>query len=738
MRIDHIAYQRASRVASFGLALQLGIALILLLLGFLRGDTPFVFASIYVGIGALVWLGLFVVFLQHKQERLEGLEHDELAAASAAGGSVFDETSDEARVAGRRLRLMHKWLMPAVSLLVALLLVGGGALILRYLDLLNAPDDHATEFFLTPDKGWFVAIALGLAAAAFIFSRFVAGMAKQPAWQNLRGGAGYMVGNALVLLAIAVGLIFRFFENDSVIRTICFALPIFMFAVAGEIALNFILNMYRPRIPGEVPRPAFDSRVLSLLAAPDSLVRSLNEAINYQFGFDVTSSWGYQLLLRSFAWLLGFGVLVLLLLNMMVVVEPHQQAIVLSGGRIVGETTEEKVRAPGLTWKLPWPLQTAEVYDVARIRELSLTPRIRDERVVDGVPVRFWDAELKGDTDLRPFIVGTSRLSSVANLQTEIEQETEKIATQDDAAPTSDDQQADEQAAEVSEKFALVDAEFILQYRIRPGQGLLDFLHFASDEIERRERLPVRERALRQLAMREVSQHLSRMGLEEVLSTKRAQSLAELRDRIQKSFDSHRTGVEVVAMNIPTLRPAGTSAATFEEVPISRQTRFQRIAEEEQQITAGLALLAGSPEQAAAIVAEIKAREALIESAGKDSPQVTDLTVKIERMLVQSGGTAAIIIGRAEADRWVKQMEEHQKLTRSQGQQILFAAAPRLYMQREIMRAFHESLANVPKYIFGIDPARINLDIETKNFNPVFGTDFKPLDAQSPQEAPQP
>ena len=34
----------------------------------------------------------------------------------------------------------------------------------------------------------------------------------------------------------------------------------------------------------------------------------------YQFGFDITSSWGYQLLLRSTAWLLalGSGALVLL------------------------------------------------------------------------------------------------------------------------------------------------------------------------------------------------------------------------------------------------------------------------------------------------------------------------------------------------------------------------------------------------------------------------------------------
>ena len=48
-------------------------------------------------------------------------------------------------------------------------------------------------------------------------------------------------------------------------------------------------------------------------AAPDSLVRSINEAVNYQFGFDLTSTWGYQLLVRSALKLVGTGLVVLLL-----------------------------------------------------------------------------------------------------------------------------------------------------------------------------------------------------------------------------------------------------------------------------------------------------------------------------------------------------------------------------------------------------------------------------------------
>ena len=165
-----------------------------------------------------------------------------------------------------------------------------------------------------------------------------------------------MVVNALVLLSVAVGIAFQFFENDGVLEGITWGLAIYMLLIAAEIVLNFVLNLYRPRRPGETPRPAFDSRILSLFAAPDSIVRSINEAVNYQFGFDITSSWGYQLLLRSFAWLLAFGLVVLIALSSVVVVEPGQQAVRLRGGRIVGSVYEGSTM-----FKLPWPLETVEV-----------------------------------------------------------------------------------------------------------------------------------------------------------------------------------------------------------------------------------------------------------------------------------------------------------------------------------------------------------------------------------------
>ncbi len=69
MRVDHHAYRRATRVAGFGLMLQIAIGLVLLLFGILFPDTVFRFAAYYVFGGVIDWLSLVVIFYQHTQER---------------------------------------------------------------------------------------------------------------------------------------------------------------------------------------------------------------------------------------------------------------------------------------------------------------------------------------------------------------------------------------------------------------------------------------------------------------------------------------------------------------------------------------------------------------------------------------------------------------------------------------------------------------------------------------------
>ncbi|MHC4775283.1 MAG: SPFH domain-containing protein, partial [Planctomycetota bacterium] len=693
MRVDHQAYRKATRVAAFGLCLQAAMGLTLLLFGILGGDTVFQFASYYVFGGLLVWLSLIVVFHQHTQERLEALEEDELAAARSGGGSVFEGGREEEKVAARRLRLMHHWLVPAVSLLVMVYLGLGAFWMLRFLRALDDPNTTGADFTVTAHLGWAVATCLAFAALCFIFSRFVAGMARQTAWQNLRGGAGYVVGNAVIMLAAAVGIIIRFFnpENQDVMQAVAYVVPGFMLFLVVETGIHFILNIYRPRIPGAVPRPAFDSRVLSLLAAPESIVRSLNEAVNYQFGFDITSSWGYQLLVRSFAWLLAFGAVVLVALNMIVVVEPHQQAVKLRGGAIVGG-----VHGSGLMWKAPWPFATAAVYDIDRIRSLHLTAR----RVEDP-DVQAWSEEIKTNTPLDPFIVAGGRDVIEAGL--------EGAAAAEPAG-----------VPEAAEPFSLVDAEISVEYRIR-RDGLLDWLTFSSDEQRRQQRLDTREAALKALALRVATQHLSGLALHDVIAQGREALVESLRRRIQAVCDDMATGLEVVAVNVPMLRPSGGAGKYYEDYAMAREDRRKAVAQEEQTVAASLAHFIGDPDRAGEILGGIDEYNRLRNELGPGHADVVDQRIRVERMLTRSGGKLAQEIAAAEAGRWIKLMEARAEALKQQGKLEAFRAAPELFMKREIMQILREMLPGRPKYVFvGVDPDRVNLKVELQEAPSLF------------------
>ena len=456
---------------------------------------------------------------------------------------------------------------------------------------------------------------------------------------------------------------------------IAYGLVVFQWIVAGEIVLNFILNLYRPRIPGEVPRPAFDSKVLSLLAAPDNLVRSINEAVNYQFGFDITSSWGYQLLLRSVAWLLGLGVVVAIAMSTMVIVEPHQQAVRLAGGALVGQA-DQRVHDSGIMWKLPWPFQSAQVYDVTRIRQLDLTARRRPVRE-DRPDVRLWSDEIQSLTEFRPFIVGATQSAF------------------------------DERGEAVGDQIGLVDAEMILQYRIRRDGGLLDYLRFASDDVARRRDLTAREEAIKSLALEQVSRRLSGLSLDAVLGG-HTQALADdLREQVQQRLDDHQTGVEVVAVVIPMIRPSGGSAASFEEMAISVEARRQRIAETRRSSDTLLGALVGDIEQAEAVLAAIDQANALRTDPEADPTEREVARLEAERLLREAGGAAAQEITDAERDRWVTIMEKRAQASRHRNQLAAYRAAPRLYRQREIMQLYQDYLPTVRKYLIGVDAEQV-------------------------------
>ncbi len=720
MRTDHFAYQQAVRVAGGGLLVQLVLGLVLLVYGRLAGDTAFVIASAYVLACLPIWIGLTIVFHQHRLERLEALEADELATSrggEAAASSIFEK--DGANVAARRLRFMHTWLMPAISLLVAITLIGAAWWIIQWFHAMDDADREIEQFSAGSGLGWQLAIAIALSLVAFILSRFVAGMSKQPAWQNLRGGAGAMVGNALVLLAIAIGIVFHFFQKPQVLSGISYGLAIFMIAVAAEILLNFVLNLYRPRRAHETPRPAFDSRILSLFAAPDSIVRSINEAVNYQFGFDITSSWGYQLLLRSVGRLALFGLAVLAALSCIAVIQPGQQALRLRFGKQVGSVYEQTAML-----KLPWPFETAAIYDVSRVRELSL-----GNPAAPKVKYKAWGDEGELDPSRNLWIVASPEKRVVS-------QAASGLNVTDGRAGSSSGSgfgttPATEPISALADQFAIIDSDLILSYRVRDN-ALDQWLEFCNDTKLRRGTLDMRERALRNLAMREVTQYLSTQPLNRVLSALGDSHALELQQRIQKSFDAMKTGVEVVSVAMTRVRPPGNQAVDFLEPTIAIQNARKVVQQQRSQVDTTMTAIIGSVALAAEVTEAIdalkaterrdadKARADAI-AAGQDpktvvvpdSPEAIEQRLVVERIINSTQAQAAALIANARNDRWRLHMDASRKAADVLGQAPSWNVDSELYRQRKLMEVLAAVMPSVRvKFVLGIDPERVRFDFD--------------------------
>jgi regulator of protease activity HflC (stomatin/prohibitin superfamily) len=717
MRVDHLAFQRAANISVFGFFLQLLVALTFLIYGLAVADSPSIMASLWAFPSLLIWIGLILVFNQHKLERLESLEEDELSSGGVVGDSIFDRSGDEIRVAARRVKLLYRWILPVLSILYVASL---GILSWRMLIWLSSLGDLGSikNLPMTDGKGWLVAICLGFTAACFICSRFLSGMAELKAWQNLRAGAGAMVGNSLVLLAVAIGVIFRFFEVDNVLEVVAWSIPIFMLVAAAEVLLNLILNIYRPRTHGDHARPAFDSRALSLLAQPDSLVRSANEAVNYQFGFDISSSWGYQLVLRSGGWLIVLGAVALVGLSTMVVVDGRQEGLRIRHGAIIGNDGTE-VHDPGLFWKLPWPLETSELHEVTVERVLA----INGQELKTPMSSIWGKDELKlvpGDLML-PFIVSGSRMGE-GNMGL--------MRGLMEATGSDDSIESDSETNQWDIVNALVDMQIYLTYRIRPsndddGGGLLEYLAFGSDRRSSRQSLLTeRETALKLMALSQTTQYLGTLGLDDVLSLDRSKLAAELFPKIRSALDEMGTGIDLLGVDIPVVRPVGSIANSFEDLDIAIQQSDSLIAEAERNRVVMLTSMVGNPDLVTTVLDAIgKVEEAqskydvALEAHGEASEQATSASLEVDRLTMEAsklvrrgGGRASRLIATAERDHWVSLMDQRTQASRIRGQGAAYRAAPELYRQWHTMQSYR-NFPGFRKYIIGIAPDRMKVNV---------------------------
>ena len=653
--------------------------------------------------GALVCIS--TLWTLRMRQRVDRLENETRSATTRERhGDLISSEDDAVEQARAQLRRTERLTPGLTSLAVMAVLSVGAAWI--WSRLAEDPSrgsfahDHAPALPLA-------FLLLGSAFACFVVGRYANGLTATSGRREsresaiaLRSGASWMAGTALASLLLSIAFfIFTSAEVDTFLRVLAWSLPALWCLLAVETALQLLLGIYRPRGLRGFDRPAHDSRVLGLLSSPESMARTLGDALNYQFGFEVTRTWFYRLLERSLGRLISIGLAVLALLSTIVVVGPRERALVTRFGRLSRETLN-----PGLHWKLPWPISRAESWDTDSVRVIRFGS---DDHGGDSGPI-LWSGEHAGHaSDI--LIAAAPRRS--------------------DGSDTPDQQ-----------GIALVNAEVEVRYRIDP-ERLVDYVrasvggehgperHREEDpeepaadgvhghghghahgppveaekdedpEEEHDDDLDPADRRLRHLAVRETFRLLLTHDVDEWIGRARQTAGDVLRQRIQESSDSAGLGFDVLQVAVTSVHPPHEVADAFHAVISAEQEKVTRIENSQRRAIQLLAEVAGSVEQAEQLVAEIEAATKLRESENGNAEVTLRKEREVDRLLLAAGGRAAETIARARAARFEIESSERGQAARLSRQGRAFEQAPRLFKVRRLLEVLRESLVDARKVV---------------------------------------
>ncbi|QQE10285.1 hypothetical protein JD969_12315 [Planctomycetota bacterium] len=708
MSNDQQTYKRAANAALFGMVAQILLSMVLVIIGLVY-DSLAIDATIWYMIGGVpIWFVLWTLFNAHKQERVEALEAEQLAEADAEAAALFNEAGQQLHVARKRLEGIYKYWLNGVSVFMSLYLLTMGTLwfykaysLIGTVEATGETDWKRLLFASISDNAKplvLLFLLIGIAFLGFIASRYVAGMTKVKEWQPLRGGASYMIGNvAVILLLLFAGTLPVLMTNGDYkwgFVGLSLAVPVIMLLLGSEIILSFVFGMYRPRKAGEVVRPSFDSRILGWLTRPESISKIVGETLNYQFGFEISRSWFMELLNKSLPKLIVVGVVLLMGLSCLTIVEPQQQAVILRNGDITGYV------GSGFHFKYPWPVGSAEKYDVDRIKRIAVGSSEGEGQPDPFDPIRLvMNNEIRQKLDLyrydhTPDVLWTNAHSRGAENYMVI-------------APTSETGHGDGEVVGTSVAGELVGIDMIVDFRIKDLEKYVTTFEYP-------------ERMLRNVAVERLSDYIADKNIDKLVGEGRAYGAAELKKLIQHDVDNVVVndkiglGLEIVFVGFSSIHPpqGGDVAKAFHEQNGAMQDKQIAIQNAEKDAIQSLSMVAGTQGKALNIS---KAIETLDSLKTEDEADIAQQWAKIESLMDSAGGQAAQLLQGARAYRWERALQEQAQSRSFEAQLAAYRNAPDYYKQRMYWNMLAESLKDRKKIVIesdNIEETIIRMDLK--------------------------
>jgi len=484
----------------------------------LAGET----ASVFLGLGALVAFASWFQMRLEENERLEKLEIDELARAKGES-ALFDAKESEVFPARRSREQFEKFFVPGFAVLLFLLQAGGAFFLWRWI---GKTTNGIVEIRAMPSLSLFAIFAMLL----FLLGRFSVTIARLGDHRLLRPGASFLLGGAYVCAFTALGIagIKTGFPRADfwMARALCILLGL----MAAEMLLTLLLEIYRPRVRGKITRPLYESRVVGILAQPESLFTTAAQTLDYQFGFNVSQTWFFQLLQKNLAYLILAQLAVLFLSTCVVFVDAGEQVVLEHFGKRV-----DPPLAAGAHLKLPWPIDKTYRHRTEQIQTIYVgyTP----ETGKDEQNVILWTVAHNQEQN---FLVANRAAATVQN---------ENSDTNDTikAPPVS-----------------LITVSIPVQFQIT---NVMDWAYKNGDPTN----------LLSDLATREVVRFLAGVDLSDLLSSARLSAAQILEQRIQADASAYQLGAKILFVGLQDVHPPTTVAGDYEKVVGAEQTKLAKI-----------------------------------------------------------------------------------------------------------------------------------------------------------------
>jgi regulator of protease activity HflC (stomatin/prohibitin superfamily) len=470
-------------------------------------------------------------------------------------------------------------------------------------------------------------------------------------------------------VALALAYLFSRFVP---VKIITYVVPGLLVVLGIETALNLVLDIYRPRLKGQYSRSAFDSRLLGVINEPGGILRSAADAIDYQFGFEVSQTWFYKLLEEWIVPLALFGVVTLYLLSSIVVIAPDEEAIIERFGKPTTKAGESV--GPGLALKWPWPIDIAYKHRTKQISEIS----------IGFVPKIDPDTE---EIQREPLLWGQAHHEKEYRLLVASEQSAGPVAG---AVPVN-----------------LVIAAVPVQYRI---DDLYSYVYNHDEPEKVLEFICYRELTKFAASAKIDIDDRSNMG-PSLLGPGRAEARTILTERIQKAADDEKLGVQIVFLGLQGIHPPTEVAADYQKVIGAVQKKQALVLQAQTERNSILSALVGSAQEADKLF-DLALRYRQAEAANQDREAIGK---ELDNAFAQAKGHIFNTLREAQSYAFENATLAQATGQRFAGQIEAYRAAPEIYLHEQRLAMLEAALSPIRKYVVVTDEDDklvITIDVE--------------------------